>query len=58
MYRTIANKTMREQLIEALKNLLDDDDAIKVEELDVPQLVDKLINVANFYADSYYDLTN
>ena len=49
---------MREQLIEALKNLLDDDDAIKVEALDVPQLVDKLINVANFYADSYYDLTN
>ena len=48
---------MRKQLIEALENLLSDEyDANELVMLEIPELIEKLIGVANYYADNYHDL--
>lgn len=50
---------MRKQIIEALENLLADEyDPNDFVMLEIPELVERLINVANYYQECYNDLND
>jgi hypothetical protein len=47
---------MKNEILISLKNLLENDFNPEYENLSERELVKILINTANFYADSYYEL--